>query len=315
MYGREEARRVASLLGRGRHPGGPAGGTELGWPFKLGRRTAWRWRRLRAGCVMASHRISAAAAGSAVDGVRRARWSITIGRTRSFPGQAQITGLLGNALGYRHQGRRWPWRRYKRCLLFAAALVRPGEPLRDYHTVDLGQPHLTGTGWTTRGCGGRSAAGASGEATHIRHRWYLADALVLVALTLAPDDLAPRLDDSCGGAGSSRTAPVHRPQAVPANRAAPAWSGAGSRCDRRRCTKLRCCWPSPSRRERLVATGGDARIRCRGGTRVSRTTPCMNRKENRSAGGPAATGRNQMHTGPARRAPLLDGAFWRSWPQ
>jgi CRISPR system Cascade subunit CasD len=116
-----------------------------------------------------------------------------IGRTRQFPGQAQITGLLGNALGYHHadadalealQGR----------LLFAAALVRPGEPLRDYHTVDLGQLHLTGTGWTTRGAA-ETRGGASGEATHIRHRWYLADALVLVALTLAPADAAPRLAD------------------------------------------------------------------------------------------------------------------------
>src|SRR4051812_36428554 len=73
-----------------------------------------------------------------------------IGRTRAFPGQAQVAGLLGNALGYRHQDAD-ALEALQRRLLFAAALLRPGEPLRDYHTVDLGQPHLTGTGWTTRG--------------------------------------------------------------------------------------------------------------------------------------------------------------------
>jgi CRISPR system Cascade subunit CasD len=116
-----------------------------------------------------------------------------IGRTRAFPGQAQITGLLGNALGYRHQDAE-ALEALQRRILFAAALVRTGEPLRDYQTVDLGQRHLTGTGWTTRGSA-ETRGGASGEGTHIRHRWYLADALVLVALTLAPADEAPRLAD------------------------------------------------------------------------------------------------------------------------
>jgi CRISPR system Cascade subunit CasD len=116
-----------------------------------------------------------------------------INRTRPFPGQAQITGLLGNALGYHHHDTE-ALEALQRRLLFAAAQVRAGEPLRDYQTVDLGQRHLTGTGWTTRGVS-ETRGGASGEATHIRHRWYLADALVLVALTLAPADEAPRLAD------------------------------------------------------------------------------------------------------------------------
>ncbi|MCG7354750.1 type I-E CRISPR-associated protein Cas5/CasD, partial [Roseomonas mucosa] len=41
------------------------------------------------------------------------------------------------------------------------------------------------TGWTTRGRV-ESRAGASSEATHIRHRWYLTDAQIVVALTLDP---------------------------------------------------------------------------------------------------------------------------------
>jgi len=116
-----------------------------------------------------------------------------IGRTRSFPGQAQVTGLLGNALGYRHADANLLERLQIR-LRMAAALARPGEVLRDYHTVDLAQPHLVGTGWTTRGAP-ELRGGASGEATHIRHRWYLADAVVVVVLTLHPADEEPRLSD------------------------------------------------------------------------------------------------------------------------
>lgn len=116
-----------------------------------------------------------------------------IGRTRRFPGQAQIAGLLGNALGWcHHQTPRLD--ALQRRLRIAAALDRPGELLRDFHTVDLGQPHLVGTGWTTRGAV-EKRAGASSEETHIRHRWYLADARLLLAVALAPEDVAPTVDD------------------------------------------------------------------------------------------------------------------------
>jgi CRISPR system Cascade subunit CasD len=114
-----------------------------------------------------------------------------IGRTRSFPGQAQITGLLGNALGYRHADADLLERLQTR-LRMAAALARPGEVLRDYHTVDLGRPHLVDTGWTTRGTP-ETRGGASSDTTHIRYRWYLADALVVVVLTLDPAAEEPRL--------------------------------------------------------------------------------------------------------------------------
>ncbi|MFK4047751.1 type I-E CRISPR-associated protein Cas5/CasD [Roseomonas mucosa] len=114
-----------------------------------------------------------------------------IGPTRRFPGQAQITGLLSNALGYRH-GDADALEALQARLRLAAALVRPGEVLRDYQTVDLGRPHLVRTGWTTRGRM-ESREGASSETTHIRHRWYLTDALVVVALTLVPAGAAPDL--------------------------------------------------------------------------------------------------------------------------
>jgi CRISPR system Cascade subunit CasD len=114
-----------------------------------------------------------------------------IGRTRSFPGQAQITGLLANALGYRHADADLLERLQTR-LRMATALARPGEVLRDYHTVDLGRPHLVDTGWTTRGVP-ETRGGASSDTTHIRYRWYLADALVVVALALDPANEEPTL--------------------------------------------------------------------------------------------------------------------------
>lgn len=109
-----------------------------------------------------------------------------LGPTRDFPGQSQLTGLLGNALGFEHADAE-ALEALQARLRLASLLVRPGERLRDYHTVDLGRPHLVGTGWTTRGRM-ETRAGASSTETHIRHRWYLADACVLVALALDPPD-------------------------------------------------------------------------------------------------------------------------------
>ena len=121
-----------------------------------------------------------------------------IGPTRRFPGQAQVAGLLGNALGYRH-GDAALLDALQARLRLASALIRPGELLRDFQTVFLGRPHLVGTGWTTRGRV-EKRGGASSRETHIRERWYMADAMALLAVTLAPegepglDDLARALD-------------------------------------------------------------------------------------------------------------------------
>lgn len=116
------------------------------------------------------------------------------GPTRLFPGLAMLTGLLANALGWRH-GDADLLEGLQRRLRFATALVRLGGVLTDYQTVDLGRPHMLGSrGWTTRGrLEGRG--GASGEGTHIRFREHLADALLLVALRLDPEAETPTLDD------------------------------------------------------------------------------------------------------------------------
>ena len=104
--------------------------------------------------------------------------------TDAFPGKSMLTGLCANALGYdrreaeRHQdlqGR----------LLHAVRRDRRPEPMVDYQTVDLGQPHLLDRSWTTRGVPDERAGGtAARRGTHIRYRHYLADAAFTVALHL-----------------------------------------------------------------------------------------------------------------------------------
>jgi CRISPR system Cascade subunit CasD len=114
-----------------------------------------------------------------------------IGNSRRFPALSQITGLLANALGWRHGD----WQRLNRLqdrLRLAAVLLREGSEVQDYQTVDLGQPSLVDRGWTTRGQR-EDRAGANSQETHIRYRRYRADALALVALKLDPANEAPDL--------------------------------------------------------------------------------------------------------------------------
>lgn len=117
-----------------------------------------------------------------------------IGPTGQFPTVSQVTGMLANALGYRHgdvdrlqalQGR----------LSVASALLRSGEEIEDYQTVDLGQPHLRNPAWTTRGRAEHRDGGLDARyGTHIRLRRYRAGASVLSAVSLLPADGAPTLD-------------------------------------------------------------------------------------------------------------------------
>lgn len=114
------------------------------------------------------------------------------GPTAPAPGASLLTGLLGNALGWSH-GDVAKLQGLQDRLLFAVRLDRAGQLLEEFQTVDLGQPHLVGTGWTTAGrVEGR--AGASGEATHIRNRQYWTDRVMTVALSLHGDASPPSLD-------------------------------------------------------------------------------------------------------------------------
>lgn len=115
------------------------------------------------------------------------------GITRQVPGTALLTGLLGNALGYDHRDTE-KLERLQARLVHATLSLRPGDHFIDYHTVDLSQPFLK-EGWTTRGKPQGREGGSAATGTHIRYRHYLADALRLVVLTLAPADESPDVED------------------------------------------------------------------------------------------------------------------------
>ena len=120
-------------------------------------------------------------------------------QTDELPGLAMLTGLLGAALGYQ----RFDTDRLQDLqdrLSFSARVDRQGEPLRDYQTVDLGQPSLDGSeargiGWTTRGRMETRGGAEAATGTHIRLRHFWADRVVTVALALRRPDAAPRLEE------------------------------------------------------------------------------------------------------------------------
>lgn len=116
-----------------------------------------------------------------------------IGVTDDHPGTSMLTGLFGNALGYRH-GDSVRLQRLQARIRHAARADRAGQRFVDYQTVDLGQAALLGTGWTTRGFV-EERAGAFSEGTSIRHRHYLADAVYTVVLTVVPAEETPTLGD------------------------------------------------------------------------------------------------------------------------
>ena len=112
--------------------------------------------------------------------------------TDRFPGTAMIVGLLGNALGYSH-GDLAMLTDLQLRLTFAARWDVPPTPLRDYHTVDLGQPHLREPGWTTNGgTEHRQGALASKYGTHQRYRHYWSDGVMKVAVALGVGE--PNID-------------------------------------------------------------------------------------------------------------------------
>lgn len=113
--------------------------------------------------------------------------------TLEHPGRSLLTGLLANALGYRH-GDFDALQRLQTRLDFAVRQDRPGHLLRDFHTVDLGQDFML-QGWTTRGAPEGRGKGEATKGTHIRYRFFLADAAYTVALTLDPADEPPTLDE------------------------------------------------------------------------------------------------------------------------
>lgn len=103
--------------------------------------------------------------------------------TDRFPGRALLCGLIGNALGWHHADSEALDALQARIVYAARWDVQP-EALRDYHTVDLGQPHLAAPGWTSRGEPEHREGGSSKKATHQRYRHYWANGVLTIALTL-----------------------------------------------------------------------------------------------------------------------------------
>ena len=96
-----------------------------------------------------------------------------------------LTGLIANALGWRHQDSS-RLQALQDALEFAARADVPGELITDYQTVDLGQEFmLDSRAWTTWGKLDERA-GQSSTGTHIRQRDYIADAVYTIALSLDP---------------------------------------------------------------------------------------------------------------------------------
>lgn len=101
-----------------------------------------------------------------------------------FPGTAMLTGLIANALGWRHDQFDRLQRLQER-IDYAARWDSQPHQLIDYHTVDLGQAKMSEPGWTTRGTPEHRGGGEGAKrGTHQRYRHYWADGLMTVALTL-----------------------------------------------------------------------------------------------------------------------------------
>lgn len=109
--------------------------------------------------------------------------------TDRFPRLSLLTGLFANALGYTH-GDAEALEALQARIEFAARWDVMPTALVDYHTVDLGQPKMAGSGWTTRGAPEHREGGPDAKfGTHQRYRHYWASGVMTVAATLQGPEL------------------------------------------------------------------------------------------------------------------------------
>lgn len=106
-----------------------------------------------------------------------------INPTWRFPGKSMLAGLLGNALGWDHRDADMLQALQDRLRIAARWDAEP-VALTDYQTVDLGQPCMMDTGWTTRGKREDRKGGSAATGTHQRWRDHWANGVATVALTL-----------------------------------------------------------------------------------------------------------------------------------
>lgn len=100
-----------------------------------------------------------------------------------FIGRSQLAGLLANALGLDHRDAASISSLQAR-LRHASRWDAEPERIFDYHTVDLGQDFMSGTGWTTRGVREDRGSGEATSGTHQRFRHYWANGCATIALGL-----------------------------------------------------------------------------------------------------------------------------------
>lgn len=118
-----------------------------------------------------------------------------------WPAVSMLTGLLANALGWT-RGDAAALDRLQARIRWAARIDRAGGLLNDFQTAQLAK---TDRGWTTRGTvETRGGGDASYDSPHLRYRDYRADASVLVALRLDPEEEAPTLADLSAALNSPR---------------------------------------------------------------------------------------------------------------
>lgn len=111
-----------------------------------------------------------------------------------WPSTSLLTGLFANALGYDHRDFA-ALQSLQSAIHYAVRCDRTGRSLRDFQTVDLGQPHLLDAGaWTTWGRMDPREGGTSAS-THIRHRDYWVDSVYTLAVLLQDGPNVPKATD------------------------------------------------------------------------------------------------------------------------
>ena len=114
--------------------------------------------------------------------------------TDNFPGLAMLTGLLGNALGYRRQDAD-ELQELQRRVAYAVRTEsdHPNNRIRDFHTAQLG---IDDKAWTTYGKPeGRTGDRKNPVVTETRALDYMTETASVVALTLREPSTTPLLEE------------------------------------------------------------------------------------------------------------------------
>ncbi len=126
--------------------------------------------------------------------------------TDPLPYRAMLTGLVANALGMTRDEEEASAALQRR-MRYAARRDRKGSVLVDYQTIDFDPdgPMGAARGWTSRGVLEERGGGPkASEGTHIRHRHYVADAIVTVAMSFE----SPEGDPTLSAASEALRAPA-----------------------------------------------------------------------------------------------------------